>query len=434
MSFPVIVAIIMFVAMVALILADKFHVSLVFVLVPTIAALVLGFSPKEIGNFAMDGFKSVANTATMMTFAILYFGILWKVGVFDLLIQKVLKLLGNSVLKVCFVTALLSNLTQLDGSGSTTAICTIPTLRPIYEKMKIRKEALMLIFSMMSGVWCLLPWTGGFLVACAATNVDIYECFRMGWPIMVIGALLAYLACIPIAAREKKNGAGLTDAEWNEYKASLARPVELKVSKGVVIFDIVWTLILLVGLMAGLMPATLAFMVFYAIAMIVNFPSTKQQGAYIREQASSILTLLSVVLALGVLLGVTKGTGMVNSVADLLASALPAGIAKHIVTLFCLITLPLACFIGSDNIKTVIAPALIAMVAPLGISAVQVVLALQIMIISSANLTLFTATPYFALGLADVSMKDHIKFSFLSLWAYSLVLLVITLLFGIIPL
>lgn len=434
MSYTVIIAILMFVAMVVLVMLDKIHVSIIFTLVPTVAALLLGFSLKQIGGFATDGFRSVSNTVTMMVFAISYFGVLWEVGIFDLLIQKVLKGLGNSVLKVCFITALLSNLTQLDGSGSTTAICTIPPMKPIFEKMKIRREALMLIFSLMSGMWCMLPWTGGTMVAAAANNIDIYEMFHMGIPVLVFGVIVAYLLCIPIAMVEKKNGAGLSDAEWDEYKKTLSRSVELKVSKPVAIIDIVLTLALILGLLFGFLPSTISFMIFFGIAMIINFPSVKEQSGFIRKQAPNILSIASITLALGVLLGVTSGTGMVTELAQFLNSMLPASIAQHVLVLVCLITLPLACFIGSDNIKTLLMPTIIVMVSGYGISAVTVVLAIQTMIFCSANLTLFTATPYFALGLAEVSMRDHLKYSFLPIWGYSLLLLAFMVLTGICPL
>lgn len=433
MTISIIAAIIMFVLMVVLVLLDKCHASLVFILIPCVTALCIGYSLADIGNFAVNGLKSVASTSTMMIFAIMYFSVLWEVGIFDLLIQRVLKVLGNSVLRICFVTAILSNLTQLDGAGSTTALCTIPPLRPVYEKMNIRKQALLLIFSNVSGIWCLLPWTGGILVACAANNVDVKDVFNLAIPVFIFGIIISYLACIPIAAVEKRHGAGLPDAEWEEFRKSLERPVELKVSKVVAGIDIVMTLFLILGLLLGWLPSTISFIVFYAIAMIINFPSTKAQTAQIKAQAGSVLPILSIVLAVGVLVGITQGTGMVTDLANYLVTVLPASISSHILFLTCLVGVPITCFLGSDNMKTIVMPAIVAIVASFGISAVQVVLALHVMTICAANVTLFSASPYLSLGLADVTMKEHLRYSLLPVWGISLILLAFMLITGVIP-
>ena len=51
----------------------------------------------------------------------------------------------------------------------------------------------------------------------------------------------------------------------------------------------------------------------------------------------------------------------------------------------------------------------------------------------AANLCLVAPTPYLALGLAGVEMKDNLKFCFLPTWALSIVLAIVAALTGAFP-
>jgi CitMHS family citrate-Mg2+:H+ or citrate-Ca2+:H+ symporter len=61
---------------VALILMRRITPLVAFTLLPVIACALAGFTPVEIGKFITEGLKSVAPTATLFIFAILYFGIM----------------------------------------------------------------------------------------------------------------------------------------------------------------------------------------------------------------------------------------------------------------------------------------------------------------------------------------------------------------------
>lgn len=56
--------------------------------IPIIAAFVVGFGLADIGGFSEDGLSSVIYIVIMFIFAILYFGIIQSVRLFDPLINK----------------------------------------------------------------------------------------------------------------------------------------------------------------------------------------------------------------------------------------------------------------------------------------------------------------------------------------------------------
>ena len=59
------------------------------VLTPVVAAVAGGLS-SQVGSFAVDGLKTVAPVASLMMFAVLYFGLMIDVGLFAPLIERLI--------------------------------------------------------------------------------------------------------------------------------------------------------------------------------------------------------------------------------------------------------------------------------------------------------------------------------------------------------
>ena len=72
----------------------------------------------------------------------------------------------------------------------------------------------------------------------------------------------------------------------------------------------------MVLLVLDLMPLAYIFMVGAALALVINFPKLRSQADEIVAHAPSIVGVVSMVLAAGVLVGVLNGTGMVDAMAD----------------------------------------------------------------------------------------------------------------------
>lgn len=117
----------------------------------------------------------------------------------------------------------------------------------------------------------------------SVTGLDAQELWRYLAPIQGFAIVISLLLMIPIAAIEKKNGAGMTDEEFAELKKTLSQPAKVSVSRPVLIFDMALTAFMIVGLLLGWFGTALGFIVAFGLALIVNFKSTKEQGA--KDQA-----------------------------------------------------------------------------------------------------------------------------------------------------
>ena len=90
-----------------------------FIFVAILFGIIGGFSA-HMGDMMMNGILKVAPTAIMIVFAILYFGLMIDVGLFDPMISRVLNIVKGDPLKVVMATAVITMLVGLDGDGSST--------------------------------------------------------------------------------------------------------------------------------------------------------------------------------------------------------------------------------------------------------------------------------------------------------------------------
>lgn len=433
MSWHMIVTLTMLVLVTVLMFKNVSSPGVIFSTIPILACLIMGFTPGEIHTFIGDGVKSVSGTLFLMVFAVLYFGILHEAGVFQALIKLVMRFLGNSVLGSMWIAAIVAMLTQLDGSGATTALCTIPAMRPIFEKQRIRMEALLLIESLASGILCLLPWAPGLLEASAYVGVDVYEVFRFLVPVLIFSLLALMILCIPLSVLEKRRGAGMSQEEFRVMREEINKPLEFPLGKAAAIFDGVLTFFLVGGLLSGKFKTNFAFGAAFGIIFLVNYRKREDQKAYFKRQSGLALEMAFTMLGVGVLVGINQGTGALKELAELITSQTSAGFIAHLPVLLCILSMPLSITLGGSK-NSVILPTLIPMAAAVGFTPVQVLGTVFATGVISANLSLFNASPYLALGLANVEMKDHLSYSLLPVYGFSILMTIFMVVSGMLPL
>ncbi len=155
---------ILMIAIVALLIWGKTAPAVVFTVLPIIVGFLVGFTPMEMADYIKQGISSVSTTAILFIFAVTFFGTMSDVGVFDVLVQKVVKSVGNNILLLLFATVLIAVVGHLDGSGATTLLITIPPLLPIYKRLRIRSVVLLGITTLTMGVMNIVPWGGPAVV------------------------------------------------------------------------------------------------------------------------------------------------------------------------------------------------------------------------------------------------------------------------------
>ncbi len=431
MTWNAAVTIVMLVVIIVLLFKNVANTGVIMTGVPIIAALIMGFSLNDINGFIGDGLSSVRNTMYLMVFAILFFGILQEAGVFDAIIKFIIKFLGNNVLGTVLITGVIGMAAGLSGSGATTALCTIPTVRPLYEKQNIRREALLLIETLASGVLCLMPWAPGINEASAYVNLDINDVFNRIRPLVIASIIGVLLLCVIVAIVEKKHGAGMSDEEFEEVKKEMSKPLDFKCGKTVAIIDGLAALLIIVLLLIGKLKTNVGFALGLVVLLFINFRTKEAKTEYFKKKAGMCFNMVFTMLGVACIVGVNNGANGLGDLANMLANSSFSGIIPHLPFILCLLSLPLSITIsGSKN--SVVVPAVVAMVSSYGMGAIDVMPAVFACGVISANLNLYNAAPYLALGLAGVEMKDHLKYSLLPAYVFSLAMVAFMVITGIV--
>ena len=107
---------------------------------------------------------------------------------------------------------------------------------------------------------------------------------------------------------------------------------------------------------------------------------------------------------------------------------------KHLSFIIAMLAVPLSMAVGSDTLYMVMAPIFGNMAAAFGGSMMAAACACTIGACVAVNLCLVAPTPYLALGLCGVEMKDNLKYCFIPTWVLGIVLALVATLTGAIPL
>lgn len=420
-----------------LLFKEKTTPMVVFIVVPTIAAFAAGFSIPEVVEFIKKGIGTVRDMSILFIFSVTFFGIMSDAGMFDVLVSRLVKKAGKNVVFIAIVTAVVAIFSHLDGATVTTVLVTVPALLPLYKKLNIRPHLLLLITGCGMGVMNLLPWGGPVARAAAVLGMDPNELWHMLIPVQILGMFGTIALGVVMVIREVKfHGAGKinesiigdvyeNDGTIDENAEKLKRP-ELTV------FNFLLTFAVLVVLLFDKFPTYFVFMVGCAIGLIVNYPNVKEQKARIKAHAPAALDVSAVMLAAGIMVGVLGQSGMLEAMTIPLLKIIPPVIAKHLQILMGLIALPLGTMLGTDSYFYGLMPLCIEVGQNYAIAPLTMANAMLI----GKNLSLLVSplvpATYLGIGLANVELKEHIKYSIVPLWIVGIIMLVFAIVIGLV--
>ncbi|MDQ0210117.1 CitMHS family transporter [Arthrobacter bambusae] len=394
-----------------LIMTKKLTPVLALIIVPTIFGLFAG-AGLGIGSMVMDSMKSMTSTAALLMFAIVYFGLMIDVGLFDPLVRFILRKLGNDPAKVVLGTAILAAAVSLDGDGSTTFILTTAAMLPVYLRLKMSPVVLTCVAGLANGTMNILPWGGPTARAATALKVDVNDVFVPMVPSLIAGLVVVFVFSWLLGLQERnrlratapeiwgdvadagdvfdggtrRGGSGtggssdvvvlertetLVDLADAGLTATALDPHRKTLRPKLFWFNLGLTVAVMVMLVANLVPLPYVFMVGSAIALLVNFPKVKEQGAQLVAHAPSIVAVVSMVMAAAVLTGVLNGTGMVKEMSAWLVHIIPAEMGPFMAVITGLLSIPMTFFMSNDAFYFGVLPVLSETAGHYGISGAE---------------------------------------------------------------
>ncbi|WP_405971235.1 citrate:proton symporter [Streptomyces sp. NBC_00988] len=452
-----------------LIMLKKMSPIAALVLIPALFCVFVGKGAK-LGDYVIDGVTSLAPTAAMLMFAIVYFGVMIDVGLFDPIVRGILKFCKADPLRIVVGTAVLAAIVSLDGDGSTTFMITVSAMYPLYKRLKMSLVVMTGVAAMANGVMNTLPWGGPTARAATALKVSASDIFVPMIPALAVGMLAVLVLSYVLGRRERKRlgvltldevlveepetetvlvGAGgdgnkltRTGGSGSGTDADAELPDEDEGFQGLdpnratlrpklYWFNALLTVTLLVAMIMEWLPIPVLFLLGAALALTVNFPHMPDQKARLGAHAENVLNVSGMVFAAAVFTGVLQGTGMVDHMATWLVGNIPDGMGPHMAFVTGVLSIPLTYFMSNDGFYFGIVPVLAEAGNAHGVSTLEIARA------SLVGQPLHMSSPlvpavYVLVGMAKVEFGDHTRF--VVKWAAltSLVVLGAGILFGII--
>ena len=428
--------------------------SIAFILFPSILALILViggyYSFDNIAALIKAGFSSTGPTAALFVFSVLYFGIMTDAGMFDVIIGKLMGLVGDSVIGVCLMTAVIALIGHLDGGGASTFCIVVPAMLPVYKKMHMRPTTMLRIAVLAMGVLNLMPWAGPTMRAASVLGMEAGKLWNTLLPIQIFGIILSLAYAFLAGVQEKARGAGLNgklameggDEETEDEEAEVQGNDPALARPHLFIFNVLLTIAVIAMLIWDVFPSYVPFMCGVVVALLVNYPGAKLQKKIINLHAGPALTMCSTLMAAAVLMGILVKSVTVDDVAiasvvtcmsNLIKMVLPAALGRHLPLVIGILSVPLALAFDTDSYFYGMLPVMIGIGQGFGIEALPIAVAMVVCRNCATFISPMVPATLLGVGLANVDIKDHIKASFLYVWGFSILCMIFAIILGIMP-
>ena len=317
------------------------------VIVPVTIALFAGFGP-QLGDMMKNGVKEIALTGVMLIFAILYFSLMIDTGLFEPLVNIILKAVGDNPIKTTIGTAVLTALVSLDGDGSSTYLIVVAAMLPLYKKQGMNPLILTCIIMLAGQIMNILPWGGPTARVMSSLKLGHTEIFVPMIPIMAIGILWVIFVAYILGRREKtriaKHGK-FTGYNSNdiigEADPALRRPK-------LILINLVLTVTLLVVMILDIVPLGIAFMIAFCIASIINYPKLKDQQKIISKHAGNALSVAGMIFGAGIFTGILNGSGIMQAMGNSMIEIVPKSWGGYMNIVTALFSIPFTFFLSND--------------------------------------------------------------------------------------
>jgi citrate-Mg2+:H+ or citrate-Ca2+:H+ symporter, CitMHS family len=412
-----------------LIMTKKMSVMTALVITPIVFGLFAGFNPKELGEFALAGIKQVAPTGILLMFAVLYFATMLDAGLFDPVIAFIIKSVKGDPLKVIIGTAILTMIVHLDGDGTATFMIVLSAFLPIYKALKINRLMLSGIVALSVGPMHLVPWSGTSARAISTLKSDAVHIFNPNIP-AIIGGVVWVIFVAYIFGKKERNRLGIIDFQYN-HKENLSHEQTSFRRPKLLIINALLTILLIISLMKGWIPAPVLFVMASMLVLLINYPKLSDQQKVLKSHGTNIFMVSSMIFAAGIFSGILTGSKMIEEMANTLVSFIPQNHANLLPLLTAVTSLPASMIFTPDAYYFGVVPILSQTATQFGIDSLEIGRAALLgQMTVGFPISPLTASTFLLVGLSEVDLGDHQKFIFKWAFGTTIMMTVVAILTG----
>lgn len=415
---------------------------LAFTVIPLVAGFVAlavtGQNPfsiegiSSIGDWIKTGIGMTQSITLMMLFSLPYFMLMADTGLFDDIVIAIMKRVKISAPVVCVLTVVVACIVELDGSITSVFLITVPLMLPLYEKFKVDKRILPFLIAIAILIMCNTPWNPKILRA-ATLVPDLPNAstalFIKLVPVQIFMVVLLVAVAAFFGVRSRKNADGEVSITNEELLAQF-KDTELTRHK-----NFVWNLLLTAFMIFCLIvfekvPQYYVFALGLVIALALNYPDLSQQNKLLKKYAGSLFPVCPAVLLSGVVVGVMQESGMLDAMVQAMMAVIPSAMGPYVYLIIAALSTPLMLLFTNDTWFYALMPLVAAFSAQYGVPA-EVVIVTLFMNFGSMISVIAQPQLYIATDLTGITIDEHIKFTWLKLWAINIAVVLFGVLTGV---
>ena len=425
---PTTVALAMLIIIIACILINKIPMNFIMFLVPLACLLILDKNHNifEASKVILTQINMVMSGAGyMLMFGIIYFSMLTETGLFEIIINKMISMLGErmNMVVIMIMTTVISCVAYLTANMSTTYLIVFPVMISLYKKYNIDRNVAFIVCQTAVSAMCWLPWGIGIVNSAMMAGVSPEELSvaSIPWGLCFIPAIILQWAYFAFTHKRKNGTLGLP-ATAVEVEASAAKKKEGEDLSRPQFFWI--NLIIFAAAVAALayfkIPSYLVFIVAAILTAMINYP--KDFGKIWNKSGTTFFNVLIMLLGIcfylaafnakfvdGVLTAVVpqnvQTTSMVTSLAGAMTGVFPEYLLKYMFLIFLILVVPIIHFIPYQVYNTMY-PLFISVGATFGMTSMAIIAPFVCNLGLATSVTPMNSATYVGCTLCEIEV-DH---------------------------
>lgn len=433
---PAVMSLIMIVAVVVFLVWNKIPQSFVMSFIPIVCALGLGYSISEINSAIQTQLASTMNSVGyMLMFGMLYLTMLSQTGMFNMVVEKLLKLFGKNinVIFIFILTTVFGAIGQLTVFPTTAYLCCFPVLLGLYRKYNINRVHAFVACQTVIAALFWLPWGLGISKNTMVIGCEPSELIEASIPFALCLVPIIILQWFYFAYRNKKERALIPVQEQNIEKEEKENPFARPNRFWINLIQFIITIILM---LASDIPLYLLLMFDCMLTVIINYPKDYQQ--LWKRVGVSYFNMLQFIVAISIYLAIFNISSdgresMVSALAGLLLSYLPEFLVRYayIILLF---LAPIFFQFVPRQALTAMYPMFIAIGANFGLTGAQVIAPYTIFLPLCTGATVLSTSTIAAAGILEIDVQKIVKEGLPILFITNTLAILIAIVTGLIPL
>ncbi|MGT2906673.1 SLC13 family permease [Streptococcus dentiloxodontae] len=440
---PAIFALIMLAIIVALVIWNKIPMNFILFVIPVVFSLLMGYTLTETSGFILKQISSVMESVGyMLLFGLIYFTMLTETGMFDQIINAIIKKIGKrlNVVGIMILTTLIGAVAYLTANMSTTYLICFPLMIPLYNKFKLNREVAFILCQTAIAAMCWLPWGIGLIMSAtmAGTNAEQLAVASIPWGLCFIPAIILQWIYFAYKHRKAYGTLGLPEGE-----ASVHEDAEETVDKPNARPKLFWInlfifIVVIVALSYFKWPSYLVFIMACVLTATINYP--KNFNEIWNKSAGTFFNVLIMLLAICFYLAVFNAEpadgsqmSMIASLAELLEKTFPGFLMNYIHIIFLILCVPIIYFVPYQ-LYNALYPLFISIGATFGLSPIYIIAPFVCNLALATSVTPMNSSTYVGATLCEIEAEPFTKHAAPIMFVTNLVVIITAWIFGVLHL